>query len=300
MDGAPHISTSLKAVAAQTLPIEKMVVGMQADEAVALVQRVFNLCRNAQIVAFNASLGLPLPSGASELLAQEVLRDHVVKIALKWPQHLDMPPLALPSDWQANPEKLRLCLFGQNNAMPRTLEQLNVFFAQKTGVGAVLAAVAEAFAPGQAVTSKLQIATPKTVMQDADQENSVATRQADKPLMQVVETKFGRGPLWRALAVALDIESCLNKGLPALAMTSCGACVVPAARGYYAVKAQQLKGRIQVFRRVTPTDHLLARNGVMAQSLSTLSCDAKHPKAQLLVDILDPCIPVTLKEVSYA
>lgn len=300
MDVAPLLPNCLKAVVSPTLPIEQMVMGMDVNEAVALVPRVFNLCRSAQTIALKASLGLPVPAPSSHVLAQEILRDHVVKIALKWPQHLGVQPIALPPDWQRYPSRLRQCLFGASGTMPKADEGFRRFLTEKTGVGAVLGAIQEAFSSEEATTSAMQITTPETIMQSGGQENSVAARQAHLPLMQSVEAEFGRGPLWRALAVALDIESCLDGILPPLATAPCGAIVVPAARGLYAVKAEQVEGKLCKLHRVTPTDHLLADDGVMAQSLSSLSCGAADPKAKLLVDILDPCIPVTLKEVSHA
>lgn len=53
------------------------------------------------------------------------------------------------------------------------------------------------------------------------------------------------------------------------------------------------------FERVTPTDSLLARGGVLDRTLASLPAD-KAGLGPLLLDILDPCSPVRLKEVRNA
>ena len=78
-----------------------------------------------------------------------------------------------------------------------------------------------------------------------------------------------------------------------------GTAVVPAARGFYAVRAQAQNGRVTELRRLTPTDHLLAPGGILAQSLATLPPEHRD-LADLVVDIIDPCVPVRIKEVANA
>ena len=53
------------------------------------------------------------------------------------------------------------------------------------------------------------------------------------------------------------------------------------------------------FSRITPTDHLLAPGGVLAQCLATLPAD-RAGLAPLMLEILDPCSPVRLEEVAHA
>ena len=70
-----------------------------------------------------------------------------------------------------------------------------------------------------------------------------------------------------------------------------------AARGSYAVAATVTDGKVTGFSRVTPTDHLLATDGILDRSLAALPA-LKSGYAPLLLDILDPCTPVALEEAA--
>ncbi|MCE8440702.1 HupK protein, partial [Rhodovulum sulfidophilum] len=59
------------------------------------------------------------------------------------------------------------------------------------------------------------------------------------------------------------------------------------------------EGRVSSFRRWTPTDHLLARGGVLERALASLP-RARVELAPLVVDILDPCLPVHFEEAADA
>lgn len=126
-------------------------------------------------------------------------------------------------------------------------------------------------------------------------ENSVAERQADAPLMREIEASLGRGPLWRAVARFLELS---HPNIAAPKMDQ-GWAVVPAARGIYRVRAGVLNGQITGFERVTPTDDMLRPGGAIDQSLATLPRNMAH-LAPLVLDILDPCVPLELKETTHA
>lgn len=282
------------------VPVADMVLGMEASEAADLLPRVFNLCRAAQGLAARAAMGLPLPTAAADDLKRDILRDHVVKLCLKWPPALGLAATALPQGWQGDPSQLRTALFGPQRAMPTTAQGFWAFIASGVGLGPVLQALCAAFSPHQACAPELPLVTPGMVMNLTPQENTVAARHAGHPLMKAIAQDNGRGPLWRATAVALDLESCLNGTLPVWTKRADGVAVVPAARGFYAVEAHVEEGRVRAFRRITPTDHLLATGGVLEQSLASLDRPADHPLVALLIDILDPCTPLELQEVTHA
>lgn len=294
-----HIS-HLRARPAPMLPAGEMVIGMTPHDAAEFLPRVFNLCRAAQSLAVCAALGLPVSDAAEAELAQDILRDHVVKIALKWPAYLGLPPLALPPAWQSNSQLLRQTLFGPTGQLPSRLDGFDLFLDQGQGIGSVLSHLRQVFMRGEACTGRLPLVTSTSAFALTCQENSVAARQAARPVMAQIENAYGRGPFWRATAIAYDIESCLEGTLPALERPRKGAVAVPAARGIYTVDATLKDGRVTTFRRVTPTDHLLVKDGVLDQSLAKFLGRKDSATAKLLLDILDPCVPVQIEEVSHA
>lgn len=124
-------------------------------------------------------------------------------------------------------------------------------------------------------------------------ENSVAARQAHHPIMQEAAARFGRGPLWRVLARFCEISA---GGLPGPKRDG-GWVSVPAARGTYRMRAAVIDGRITDFERRTPTDDMLQSGGVLEQSFGAL----KRPEdASLLVEVLDPCVPLEIRQVQDA
>ena len=72
-----------------------------------------------------------------------------------------------------------------------------------------------------------------------------------------------------------------------------------ATRGSYAVKIETGNGRVTAFAPVMPTDSLLAPCGIMDRVLASLPPE-KSALGALILDILDPCGPVRLREVHDA
>lgn len=145
----------------------------------------------------------------------------------------------------------------------------------------LLAAIREQFEPFEASVS------PDTV------ENSVAGRQEKSALMLEAENRFGRGPLWRITARFCELST-MNLPMP---RQKNGWCIVPAARGDYRVRATVINDKITAFERHTPTDDLLQESGVLAQTLNSLK---STQMAELVIDILDPCIPLQPRQVCHA
>ena len=111
---------ALRVRSAPPLPVAQLILGKPVEEAAALLPRLFNLCREAQGTAARAAFGLPPNPDWAEALRREIIREHVVKLCLKWPGLLSMPSLALPRDWQSGGPDLRAALFGVAGRMPRT------------------------------------------------------------------------------------------------------------------------------------------------------------------------------------
>jgi hypothetical protein len=271
------------------LPIEKLLIGRPVAEAAALMPRLFNLCRAAQSAAAHLALGLPVPEDADRLRA-DVLRDHLIKLFLTWPNLLDQPPRPFPA-----PGMTVGALFGPAETFPDSPRAFDRWLTSGAGCAPLLTAIRNAFAPGEAVAD-LPDSTAATAMNLSPQENSTALRHPGHPVLDHLAETQGRGPLWRATARLIDAGACLAGGLPAPSLMPDGTALTPAARGQYAVRARTDQGRVTAFARVTPTDHLLAPGGMLQASFATLPA-TKAALAPLALDILDPCVPVTLTQV---
>jgi hypothetical protein len=291
--GAP---SALVAQRAPGLPVDRLVVGRDVDDVAALLPRLFNLCRAAQGAAVEAALGRPVATAG---IAQEILRDHLVKFHVTWPAFFGLPPTALPADWITGGASLRRALFGAPGRAPETAPEVFAFLSSDEGVAPVLRRIDGCFAPGEAAAPGIAPFTPATMWAAGPVDNSVAARTADHPGMLAIEAARGRGPLWRAAARLFDIDRLIGGAVTDILTPGHGEAVVPAARGSYAVRIA-LDGRtVTAFERVTPTDHLLAPGGVLDRALSTLPA-LKAGLGPLLLDILDPCSPVRLREVADA
>lgn len=275
--------------AAAPLPVEKLLIGRPVAEAAALMPRLFNLCRAAQSAAAHLALGLPVPEDVDRLRA-EVLRDHLIKLFLTWPKLLGQPPRPFPA-----PGTTASALFGPAETFAGSAGAFDLWLASGAGCAPLLAAIRDGFAPGEAVAD-LPDTTPATAMSLSPQENSTAMRYPGHPVLGDIARTYGRGPLWRATARLIDAGACLAGSLPTPGVTPDGTALTPAARGQYAVRARTDAGRVAAFARLTPTDHLLIPGGTLQASFATLPV-AKAALAPLVLDILDPCVPVTLTQV---
>ncbi|WP_116132264.1 hydrogenase expression/formation protein HupK [Tropicimonas sp. IMCC34043] len=287
----------LEPVIAPALPIAGIVVGRPVAEVVALVPRLFNLCRAAQEMALHLALDLPLPNPRQALTA-EILREHVFKLCLVWPRALGLPGAGLPPDWQAGGRALAERLFGPACALPQTADGIARFLGSGHGVAPMLRRIADRFGPGEAACPALPGPSARSVFADPVIENSTAARHVKAPAMRAIEARHGRGPLWRAWGRAMDLETILAGHLPAPQRIG-PVALVPAARGLYAVEAASEGGRITRFARMTPTDHLVRPGGVLRGCLASLPAD-RQGLAPLLLEILDPCTPIALREVAHA
>lgn len=284
----------LRAKPVPALPVARMVLGKPVDEVAALLPRLFNLCRVAQGVAVRAALGLELEAGWQEALRQEILREHVAKLCLKWPALMSRPAVALPREWMTDTDAARQAVFGPHTRMPGHVEGLREFLTQDAGIAPILRAISQIFKPGEGCRATLPFASSKTVFSSDTQENSVGARRADHPVLQQIANTHGHGPLWSALAVAYELDALLAGGQPQLWRLANGA-VVQAARGLYGITAKVEDGRVTAFKRVTPTDHLTAEGGALDQSLASLPAGRALGLAPLLLSILDPCYPVSVE-----
>ncbi|MBN8293745.1 hydrogenase expression/formation protein HupK [Rhodobacter sp. NTK016B] len=279
----------LRAWIAPQLPVASLLVGQPVARAAMLLPRLFNLCQAAQAQAVAVALG----AKAVPDLGAEILRDHLLKFFVTWPEHLGLGSRALPKDWTTDKGSVRRALLGASGE-PATLDDFAGFLSSGRGVAPVLQAIENHFAPFEAVSGPLPFVTPQTLWRRIPVENSIATRHATSPILAGIEARRGRGPFWRAVARLLDLAAVLDAALPAPFSPEPGLAMVPASRGAYGLRLIVRDGIVAECERVTPTDSLLAPGGVLEQSLGSL--DAAHAGlGPLLLDILDPCAPVTLE-----
>ena len=295
LDSVSH--SVLRAQPVSPLPVDRLLLGKPVEEAAELLPRLFNLCRNAQSLAARAAFGLPLDQGWQIGLRQEILRDHVIKLCIKWPGLLSQPANCLPAAWQHKDDLLRQSLFGAGGNLPSHYSAFENFLECQDGIAPILRAIRSLFAPHEGCRAALPIVTPARMFDCEAQENSPAARRADHPVLRSIAMEYGFGALWSATAVAYDLQALLNGDLPETQLLK-GFAVVPAARGLYAVRADVEQGRVTSFQRITPTDHLLAPGGALEQSLSSLPSTKSSALAPLLLSILDPCYPIRLLPVS--
>jgi hypothetical protein len=292
------LDAGFEAQAPAPLPVQALVAGRPPEAVADLLPRLFNLCRAAQGRAVRLALGLDDPAApAPDDLRAEILRDHVLRLAVILPRRLGLEPVPLPEGWQAGGAPLRHALFGPAGSMPLHLDD---FLASGTCIAPMLLGVASAFGPGDAVTPALpavgdaSAADPRSAV-----ENSPAIRVADHPTLQALEARTGRGPLWRVVARACDLERLLDGARPQARLVAPGTAQVAATRGLYTVTARVEDGRVAVLDRVTPTDHLRAPGGVLDQALAALP-GTKGAVLPLLMDVLDPCTPLIVTERCHA
>jgi hypothetical protein len=271
------------------LPLGALVLGRPVEEVVALLPRLFNLCRMAQGMAARLSLGLPAGQGMDALVA-EVLRDHLIRLSVILPPLLGLPARA-PA---GNPLDL---LFGSVRGLPVDLLGLRRWMEAGEGSAPLVSAIYRAFAPGEAAVD-LPYVCPATALRVVAVENSAAGRQATHPLLRSVAARHGRGPLWRVLGMLADAEAALAGRLPPPVVDR-GVARVPAARGTYALMLGQIGGLVSRIERVTPTDHLLAPGGALETALAALPVAKRH-LAPVVAALHDPCMAVKVEGMRHA
>ena len=291
LDRADIPSVWVRVIAPEPLPISAMMRGKPVQEVLDFLPRLFNLCRGAQTAALNLALGLGGQGG--DMLAQEIRNDHLLRLAIVLPQRLGLDRLAVPFN---DPARLPEALFGAPS-LPDGAAGFDDFLRGDSGIAPILRAIRACFAPGEATCPPLPPVGAEMILDAV--ENSVAARHLAHPVLRHIEAQFGRGPFWRVTARALDLDALLRGDLPAPRLIAPDTAAVPAARGQYMVRARAEAGRITDLHRITPTDHMLAPGGILEHSLATLPA-SKRDKAALVVDILDPCVPIRLEGLTDA
>ena len=268
----------LRITAAPVPPVEALVLGRPVDEAVVLLGRLFNLCRSAQELGAWLAFGLTPPEGWAAALARDLARDHMLRLGVLLPGRLGLTPWVTPA-----PDVAQMARgFFEGGAFPQTGAEFEGYLNGPTALAGLLRAVAARFGPQQGVVD-----LPGLGQGHEACENSPALRHAGHPVMMDLEQRAGRGPMWRLVGRVLDLIAALEGRVPEPQARD-GWIAVPAARGAYLVRGSVRAGHVTGFERITPTDHMLAPGGMLAQALAGLTAE----QAAVMVDILDPCRPV--------
>lgn len=255
------------------LPLDRLVIGRDAQDVADLLPRLFNLCRVAQGRAARLALGLD-PGGATDA---EIRRDRTALLGHRLPLAAGLPPGTLVLA-----------------PLPENLAELRPWAAADGLAATMVRHLVARFEPGEAAVPALPLPSARALRPEAC-ENSPAGRRAAHPLLRAVEGGWGRGPLWRYLGLLVDADA----PVPPDRVMPDGTAVVAAARGAYALRLTQTDGRVTGIARRTPTDDILCPGGALEQSLAALPA-AKADLAPLVIALHDPCIPVTVTEAADA
>lgn len=262
--------------------LARLLIGLPVAQAAELLPRLFNLCRMAQGQAARLSLGLP----TTDDTRAEIIRDHLAHLFVILPRALGLDPAPPP-----RPQD-RTALFGPAGALPQDTPALRRWIDSDAPLPRLVRHLDRLF-PSD-LWQMPRLSAPQG-LRPGGFENSPAGRQADHALL----LDLPHGPLWRVIGRLCDLDAALDGRLPAPRLLPDGTALVQAARGTYALRLTQSDGRITGLARLTPTDHQLAPGGALEAALSLVPTD-RPDLARALVALHDPCIPVTVRELSHA
>ena len=240
-----------------------------------LLPRLFNLCREAQSTAARAAFGLPLAPNWQVALRQEILRENVVKLCLKWPSLLsDIPAVALPRDWLAGGASVRAAVFGDTGHMPATYREFTAFLETQAGIAhwsGYWTRLKNCFAPGRGMPVRRSFRSRLPGKMSFTRQKPLKTRsprvRRSIRSCKHVERKHegSRVRLWSrdggGFTMRLRLPD-LGDDLQEAAAPAAGARYRPgSAEALYGVSVPDVEDgmRHRIFERITPTDHLLAQ-----------------------------------------
>ncbi len=261
-----------KIVPPRPLPVERLLVGRRVEEAVRLVPLLFNVCAAAQLVAVRAAFGLPDDPAHRRALVAERIREHRRKLWFELP-----------------------ALMGLNGggAEERLIEEtpsgLDSWMRRAGAAGAVLRRLMAWPEEVGRVHLPLFDASPDwphPLCGGMPVENSLAVLWRGHPLLDWIETRRGRGPVWRFVLRLLDYSALADGAGPGLGAVT--------ARGRLLVRAELEEGRVRCFERLTPTDFLVVPDGLLARLVEGLTVD--DPRLPVLVALADPCVSWIIRE----
>lgn len=292
-DGAPP---RVRILTPEPTPVARLLRGRAPEAALGLIPLVFNLCAGAQEAAARAALGRDVPMGRR--VAAETLREHALRCLKDWPEALGLQPdlSALVgvgrlehADGSARLGALERALFGDDRSLSDP-----VGFAQSSRA-----------TPARVLRIVLDwpeewARDPNGVVPELDPTllRRVAADRRFAPLLSE------RGPslfarLFARLVDAARMIEILRAERPPAEPERLGPGVgaAEAARGRLVHRAWIEAGRIVDYAVETPTDAVMAEDGMLARMVASAGLAPRELRpriAQLAILACDPCAPVSL------
>lgn len=303
--------------------------GLPPEQAMALIGRVFGLCRVAHMAASARAMGLALPTVLDHTRMQdEVLKDHALALLVTLPEHLNLPP-----------QRESLCRVLQDRqtgqALARELTGSNVSLAHmnaqafeawlatgRTENGAFLPRLfnrcQSALAAAGAVVSMPELTSQSVQAWLAHERGQGAPVMAydasiwpDYAHYPVMQALLGTGevtPFARLVARLLEFLACLEDQAetifarvnPFRANMERGVGVARAARGMLVHAVQMHNGLVTDYQILSPTFWHMAENGLFRQAVSRLRSGCAKVSLECVLAALNPCVPVTVELTQHA
>lgn len=273
--------------------VGSFMLGHRPEAAIATLGRVFNLCRHAQEAA--ARLVFELPGTGTQQVADEILRDTLFRLFVDLPQRLGLAAQPLPQGWREASGATHAAIFGSVAAPLQSPAGFASWLNSGAGLAPLFDRLRNGFAPGEGAARALPLVNGFAPCV----ENSGAARHADCDVMQHIEGKWGRGPLWRFTARLFDFLAYGGGTLPQARLLAAGQAEAPTARGSYRVRGAVAGGLVSRFERRTPTDDICEPGGALESALESLPWAKRH-LAPLVVASFDPCLPWQISEMQHA
>ncbi|MCC2095737.1 MAG: hypothetical protein KDJ29_02535, partial [Hyphomicrobiales bacterium] len=234
-------------------------------------------------------------------LRDERLREGFARLGVFLPVALGRPPRPAPRvvfmSGAPAPDMARW-LFGEAGVLPAP-QDFDQWIERGQGVAELARDIRALYGEREGTVPSSDF-TGGNAMEEGPFENSVAMRNAKHPLMRSVERRLGRGPLWRFVGILADMQAMLEGAEPECRYDAAtGIAIVDAPRGVYALRACVVNGKVDVFERRTPTDHMAAPKGPLELGLSSLQ-HVTRQKVAVFVALCDPCLPVSIREGTHA
>lgn len=302
--------------------------GLVPEQALALVGRVFSLCRVAHMAASIQALNLPAHPTSPPRMRDEILQDHALALLVTLPAQLGMPPqresLAKVLHDRARSRDVVMELTGSATPiaqmdyaafeawlatgraaggafLPRLLGRCQQALV---GVGGVVAAPALTPAGVQAWLEH----DPAQRSPRMDFDAGIWPDYAHYPLMRALVAAGGVTPFARLMARVLEFVACLEDRTEAIfarvepfaAGLGKGVGVARAARGMLVHAAQVRGGVVTDYKILSPTFWHVAEGGLFRQVISHLHSGCSKVSVDCLLAALNPCVPVTVEEALHA
>ncbi|MDE7548757.1 hypothetical protein PY793_12275 [Acetobacter fabarum] len=298
--------------------------GLQPAQALALVGRVFGLCRMAHMAASVRAMGLAEHTGPDHARMQdEILQDHALALLVTLPAYLNLPPQReslsrVLQHRQAGPAMARELTGADAGLAHMNAQAFEAWLATgKTETGAFLPRLfnrCQSALEGVGAAVDMTELTPQAIQAQLahGQEPHVPTMAYDAsiwpdyahyPVMQALAGAGEVTPFARLIARLLEFLACLEGRVdtmfarvpPFLSSMGAGVGVARAARGMLVHAVQMRGGLVVKYQILSPTFWHMADGGLFRQAVSRLKPGCAKVSVECVLAALNPCVPVTVE-----